>query len=237
MELNTSGMITLLNKTMFHREFPPSNEIKSVPRGTDKIQNTRDIIEEAVKTTNYFLAKKSKGSGRNIKLRVASRSDADHVLNLVKGLASFEKAVEEVIVSSNTYRRDGCGVKNPIFHCILVESLNDESNSSQIVGMGLFYFGYSALHGGRYLFLEDLFIEKQYRGLGCGTYMLSCLAEISLKTGCFRFVWQVLDWNVSAIEFYKTIGATMCTDLITLRLNYDRICESAIQFTSMQCNE
>lgn len=217
-------MTALLSNTEFHQESPPpSHENKSHPPCIKSALNTGDIIREVLGTANSALTNETEGSAKSIRLRVANENDADHVLNLVKGLAVFEKAAEEVIVTSDIYKRDGCGIRHPIFHCILVESLDSETHSSRVVGMGLFYFGYSALHGGRYLFLEDLFIEKEYRGLGCGTCIMSSLADIAIKTGCFRFVWQVLEWNMPAIQFYKHIGATVCSDLSTLRLNYEQI--------------
>ncbi len=160
-----------------------------------------------------------------IQFRRATTSDADSILNLVHGLATYEKASHEVSVRSSTYVRD-----DPLFDCLLVEVVSvDPKNlvasskcSSKVVGMGFFYLGY-AMSTGKYLYLEDLFIEHQYRGYGCGKALMYCLSDIALQLDCNRFVWQALDWNSPALDFYDSIGAKTCNGLKTLRLDQERI--------------
>merc|ERR1712038_586782 len=157
-----------------------------------------------------------------IQLRRSSASDANSILQLVHGLASYEKASHEVSVTPSTYVRD-----DDLFQCILIEVMTEdpEKNSSRkVVGMGFFYLGH-AISSGKYLYLEDLFIEPEYRGLGCWKAMMYCLTEISMALGCHRFVWQALDWNAPALNFYGSIGAKICNGLKTVRLDQGKIDE------------
>lgn len=233
LELNTDGMTSFLTK-MKWEQGSPSCSAKEVSKTDARFmsfsQTIPNVIDHALSIGNDFLKSKTEANGNAIRLRRATTaSDAKHILNLVKGLAEFEHAADEVSVTAPIYQRDGCGSQHPMFYCILVESsfLGDSSSVGSwknVVGMGLFYFGYDASTGGTYLYLEDLYIEKDHRGVGCGTCIMSCLADISLKTNCVRLVWQALEWNAPAIKFYTdTIGANVCKDLWTVRLNHDRI--------------
>lgn len=184
--------------------------------------------EHTKPTTESFDAKqvietvlsKFRNDQHALKLRRASSDDSNTIFNLVKGLALYEKAADQVSINPSIYQRDGGGM-NPIFHCVLVESCKNGGDPS-VVGMAFFYFGLSA-SSGKYLYLEDLFIKEDFRGLGCGKTIMSCLAEISLKLDCNNFIWQALDWNTPALSFYKMIGAKVCRGLVTTRLNKDMI--------------
>lgn len=150
-------------------------------------------------------------------------NDAKAILKLVNGLALYENALDEVHINESIYQIDGNGNgNNPLFHCILLEKA-DDGNCSVVVGMGFFYFGYSIEYNGRFLWLEDLFIEEKYRDNGFGKAIMYVLAGISKETACERFVWQALDWNTPALNFYDSIGANVCQGLMTLRLDKDQI--------------
>ncbi len=153
-------------------------------------------------------------------------NDAKSILKLVNGLALYEKALDEVHVNESIYQMDGNGNgngNNPLFHCILLNKVDDDNDCSVVVGMGFFYFGHSMEYNGRFLWLEDLFIEEKYRGNGFGKAIMYVLAGISKVIGCERFVWQALDWNTPALKFYDSIGANICQGLMTLRLDKDQI--------------
>eukprot|EP01083_Nonionella_stella_P234930 826612_1 len=172
-----------------------------------------------------------------MRLRRATGSDAESILKLVQGLALYEKASHEVSVTAAIYRRDGDGDddddddRSPLFHCILVEAVTTTKStehglkdkySIKVVGMGFWYLGYS-LDSGKYLYLEDLFIEPEYRGCGCGKALMYSLADIALNLSCNRFLWQALKWNTPALGFYNSIGAKVYEGLMTLRLDQDKI--------------
>jgi len=103
--------------------------------------------------------------------------------------------------------------------CILVESETTDRNF-EAVGFGFFFFNYSTWTG-RGLYLEDLHINHDKRGLGGGKAVMKSLAKIALKTGCERFTWQAIDWNKNAFEFYESIGASVLKEWITLRMTAD----------------
>ncbi len=191
----------------------------------DQILLKMNTIFDCCRLTNGPDADNTRNEYTRIRFREATASDADSILNLVHGLASYEKASHEVSVRSSIYVRD-----DPLFECILVEVISGDPNnivtssscSSKVVGMGFYYLGY-ALSSGKYLYLEDLFIEHEYRGYGCGKALMYCLAEICMKLGCSRFVWQALDWNSPALNFYDSIGAITCNGLKTVRLGQENI--------------
>jgi GNAT superfamily N-acetyltransferase len=73
------------------------------------------------------------------------------------------------------------------------------------------------------LYLEDLFVWPRFRGKGIGKALLVHLARVALKNNCGRFVWQVLDWNTPAIDFYKSLGATIMKEWLTMRVTGDAL--------------
>lgn len=186
-----------------------------------KIDESFYIPEDDVKTIQMILKQRntilSTSNDTQATLYLAGQTDADSIFDLVNGLAIYEKAQDEVAVTSEIYQRDGCLVNHAIFHCILVKIHQDDKEV--VVGMGFFYFGYDIENGGRYLYLEDLFIQEEYRGKGYGKAVMTCLAEIAIKCKCSRFVWQALAWNTPALNFYEKIGAKICKGLRTVRLN------------------
>jgi len=184
-----------------------------------------DVVNTVLSEMNSTTACKDDGNDKKqiMKLRLAQREDAASIFKLVNGLAVYEKAANEVAVTSEIYKRDGCGTDHPIFHCILVELQDTNCDQLRVVGMGFFYLGYGVCNGGKYLYLEDLFIEEEYRGRGCGKSIMLSLADIASRSCCSRFVWQALDWNTPALKFYQAIGANICDGLVTVRLNEDQI--------------
>jgi GNAT superfamily N-acetyltransferase len=86
------------------------------------------------------------------------------------------------------------------------------------VGFALYYFTYSTFLGRPTLYLEDLFVLPEERGNGAGTTLLRELAKISLKRGCGRMEWTVLDWNTPSIRFYRKLGAKLRKEWILTRL-------------------
>lgn len=156
----------------------------------------------------------SNGSSERVKLHLATANDLHHVERLVDGLAVYEKEVGGIHVNSNHYRFDGFEGEVPLFKCLLLENRKD----NHICGMAFFCFGYD-LENGRFLYLEDLFIEKEHRGSGAGSLLMTTLASVAKSTGCTSFRWQALDWNTPALTFYDKIGAKVLEGLLTTRFN------------------
>lgn len=146
-----------------------------------------------------------------IHIREAKKSDVPFILQMIKALAEYERAPQEVTITEAQLLADGFSV-SPHFNCLILES--DEKP----VGFALFYYRYSTWKG-KTLFLEDLFVQPEYRGLGLGKKAMIHIAGIAEQTGCVRFEWQVLDWNQPAIDFYKSLGAALMPEWVTCRLD------------------
>ena len=131
----------------------------------------------------------------NVIIRNGLKADVPAIMGLVKELAIYEKAENEVSNSIEQMETDGFG-ENPIFQFIVAE-LNGE-----VIGMSLYYFRYSTWKGKR-LYLEDYIITEKYRGIGAGKLLFDATIFQAHKTNCTGMMWQVLDWNESAINFYK----------------------------------
>jgi GNAT superfamily N-acetyltransferase len=134
----------------------------------------------------------------NFTIRKGTKEDIPAAYNLIIELAIFEKEPDAVTNTIEKMYVDGFG-ENPIF-CFYVAE-----HKSEIVGMALYYFRYSTWKGKR-LFLEDLIVTKSYRGKGLGELLLTKIIAEAKNTNCTGAMWQVLDWNEPAINFYNKFG-------------------------------
>jgi len=134
-------------------------------------------------------------------IRKGKPADVPQVFSLIKELALYEKAPDEVDNTVEQMLLDGFG-EHPIYHFFVAES-----QENFIVGLALYYFRYSTWKGRR-MYLEDLIVTEAHRGQGLGKRLFEAVMEEAKATHCSGMVWQVLDWNESAIEFYKRYGAT-----------------------------
>ncbi|SNT19915.1 Ribosomal protein S18 acetylase RimI [Ekhidna lutea] len=130
-----------------------------------------------------------------IKVRKGRKEDLPKILELIKELALYEKALEQVKNSVTQMEVDGFG-DNPVFGFIVAEE------SDTIIGTSIYYYRYSTWKGKR-LYLEDLVVTESRRGDGAGKLLFDATLEIGRKTNCTGMMWQVLDWNEPAINFYK----------------------------------
>ncbi|MBC7426940.1 MAG: GNAT family N-acetyltransferase [Bacteroidia bacterium] len=133
-------------------------------------------------------------------IRKGEKKDMKAVLDLIQELAAFEKEPNAVEVSASDLERDGFG-NYPLFHTFVAEV--DE----QIVGIALYYYRYSTWKG-KTVYLEDLLVTENFRKQGVGSGLLNMVLEHAKSINCQRVSWQVLDWNESAINFYKKFNAT-----------------------------
>jgi len=194
------------------------------------------VIQECITSINKSMRLQQKTSSYEpyLQLRLAEERDTSSIVTLVRGLAMYEKAAEEVIVSAATYCRD-LGGDSPLCYCLLLEVVtptattdeekDDDKTSTTTttvdIGYGFWYLGYTINSPSQYLYLEDLYITTEYRGRGGGTAIMYCLAEIALSLDCVDFQWQALDWNTPALDFYERMGASVKDGLLTLRLDQD----------------
>ena len=145
-------------------------------------------------------------------IRKGEKADLPDAFRLIKELALFEKAPEEVTNTIEMMEEDGFGA-NPIYGFIVAE------DKGEIVGMSMYYYRYSTWKGKR-LYLEDLIVTEKARGTGIGKDLLDRTVEIAKETNCTGVMWQVLDWNTPAIDFYKKYGASLDEEWINCNLNF-----------------
>lgn len=146
-------------------------------------------------------------------LRKAERKDCEEMMKLVRELAEFERAPEEVTVSLQHFIESGFG-KNPVWEAFVVEV------DGEIVGMSLFYIRYSTWKGTR-LYLEDLIVRERYRGHGLGKILFEKSIEYGKEQGHSGMLWQVLDWNEPAINFYKKYDAKFDSEWINASIEFN----------------
>jgi GNAT superfamily N-acetyltransferase len=107
--------------------------------------------------------------------------------------------------------RDGFG-PNPFYYCLIAEQ------EGRPAGFALYFFNYSTWVGRPGIYLEDIYVEPEFRGLGIGKALLKRVAAIAVENNCRRFQWEVLDWNTSAIEFYRAMGAEFLDEWRNVRI-------------------
>ena len=146
-----------------------------------------------------------------INIRRATKEDICLVRDLVMELAIFEKAPEEVTSSLADYVQEGFS-DNPLFTANLIY-LNDE-----LAGFSLWYYRFSTWKGRRF-YLEDLYIKEAYRGKGLGKKLIIEAIEEAKRMKCTGMMWQVLDWNQPAIDFYNTLGVKMDAGWLNVHLD------------------
>jgi GNAT superfamily N-acetyltransferase len=146
-----------------------------------------------------------------INIRRATKEDIGLVRDLVMELAIFEKAPEEVTSSLADYVQEGFS-DNPLFTANLIY-LNDE-----LAGFSLWYYRFSTWKGRRF-YLEDLYIKEVFRGKGLGRKLINEAIEEAKRMKCTGMMWQVLDWNQPAIDFYNTLGVKMDAGWLNVHLD------------------
>jgi GNAT superfamily N-acetyltransferase len=144
-------------------------------------------------------------------LRFAGEADAESILDLIRGLAEFEKLSHEVVADADTLRRFLFGGQRA------AEVLIAEYEGHP-AGFALFFHNFSTFLGRPGIYIEDLFVRPEFRGKGIGREVLAFLARLAVERGCGRLEWAVLDWNTRAIAFYERLGARPMDDWTVFRL-------------------
>jgi len=146
----------------------------------------------------------------NMEIRKGTKADIPFALNLVKELATYEKAPNEVEVTIEEMTEWGFGSDKQFDFFVALE---DEV----IVGLALYYYKYSTWKG-KCLFLEDIIVTESQRGKGLGKLLFDKVVQVSKEQKVRRMEWQVLDWNTPAIEFYKKYDATLDGEWVNCKL-------------------
>ena len=145
-------------------------------------------------------------------LRAATPADIPQILTFIKGLALYERAPHEVTATPEGLLRDGFGPQ-PFYHCLIAE------DDGAPAGFALFFFNYSTWKGQPGVYLEDLYVEPEFRGRGIGKALLKRVAAFAVDRGCQRLQWEVLDWNTPAIDFYRAMGAEFLDEWRNVRIS------------------
>jgi len=134
----------------------------------------------------------------NIIVRKAVKTDCERLMELVQELAVFEKAPQELTVTLDHFEKSGFG-ESPVWWAFVAEI------NGIVQGFALYYIRYSTWKGQR-MYLEDILISEEFRGKGIGKLVFDKLKEEAKEKKLNGIVWQVLDWNEPAINFYKKNG-------------------------------
>ncbi len=150
--------------------------------------------------------------------RYAKETDVALILDFIKGLAEYEKMLDEVIATEDL-------LKEWIFEKKKAEVIFALEDGKE-VGFALFFHNFSTFLGRAGIYLEDLFGKPEYRGKGYGKGLLKKLAQIAVERGCGRLEWWCLDWNKPSIDFYLSLGAEPMDEWTTYRIageNLDKL--------------
>jgi GNAT superfamily N-acetyltransferase len=136
----------------------------------------------------------------DFQIRRAKKEDCPAMLDLIRELALYEKAPDEVTVNPLHFEESGFG-DSPVWWAFVVENAE-----KKVIAFSLYYIRYSTWKG-QVMYLEDILVTEALRGKGIGKMLIERLIEEAREKGFKRMTWQVLDWNEPAINFYKKFGA------------------------------
>jgi GNAT superfamily N-acetyltransferase len=154
--------------------------------------------------------------------RFATQKDIPLILQFIKELAAYENMSEDVVATEE----------------LLEETLFIQKKAEVILGVyqqqpvafALFFHNYSTFLGKPGIYLEDLYVKEEVRGLGFGKKLLSFLAALAVERNCGRLEWSCLDWNEPSINFYKQMGSVPMDEWTVYRLQGESLKSLAMQF-------
>lgn len=146
-----------------------------------------------------------------VEIRSATPADAGIIYGFIRALAEYEKLLDEVDATEDDVAQALFG-DNPRAFCDIAEA------DGRPVGFALWFYNYSTFRGRHGIYLEDLFVVPEARGLGAGKALLRRLAQRCQEEELARLEWSVLDWNAPSIAFYDSLGASAQSEWIVRRL-------------------
>ena len=155
-------------------------------------------------------------------IRRASPTDVPLILELIRGLAEYERLAHEVTATE-------AGLRQALFDASPGAEVVIAESGGEPVGFALFFHNFSTFVGKRGLYLEDLFVKPAWRGKGVGRQLLAHLARLAVERDCGRLEWAVLDWNEPAIRFYRGLGAQPMHDWTVFRVAGDALHQLAAE--------
>jgi GNAT superfamily N-acetyltransferase len=152
----------------------------------------------------------------SVTIRVAHPADVPLIVQFIRELAEYERLLDHVEATEDDLRRDLFG-ENPRAFCEIAEL------DGAPVGFALWFYNYSTFKGRAGIYVEDLFVRPEARGVGAGKALLRRLAQRCVEADLGRLEWAVLDWNAPSIAFYDSLGAAAMNDWIVRRLTGDKL--------------
>jgi GNAT superfamily N-acetyltransferase len=152
----------------------------------------------------------------NFKIRTATRSDVPVILSFIRKLADYERLSHQVVADEK----------------LLADSLFGRRRTAEVaigyykrapVGFVLFFHNYSTFLGRSGIYIEDLFVDEEFRRRGFGGALLRHVAKIAAQRNCGRLEWSVLDWNEPAIQFYRNLGAQPMSEWTVFRVTGENL--------------
>jgi GNAT superfamily N-acetyltransferase len=168
-------------------------------------------VVAALASIRAFCENPAMPSDTDLQIRPAKQSDAPLVLEFIRKLAEYGDISSEATVTESDVRASLFG-ERPVAEAILAYV------GSEPAGFAVYSFTFSSFMGKPGIFVEDLFVEHQFRGRGVGKALLLTLARLGRERGCGRLEWSVLNWNEQAMEFYQELGAVPMDEWTTFRL-------------------
>ncbi|HEU0301413.1 MAG TPA: GNAT family N-acetyltransferase [Longimicrobium sp.] len=162
----------------------------------------------------------SAGARGGVLIRPAVEADVPLILRFIRELAEYERLVHEVVATEERLRATLFGAR-PAAEVVIAE------DGGEPLGFALFFHNYSTFLAQPGIYLEDLYVRPEARGRGIGRALLAHLARLARERGCGRLEWWVLDWNESAIRFYRSLGAQPMDDWTVFRLTGDPLARLA----------
>ena len=159
----------------------------------------------------------------NFYLHFANQGDTPLILDFIRELAEYENLSHEVVATEDELKKNLFGEHR--YAEVILGIYKDRP-----AGFALFFHNFSTFLGKPGLYLEDLYVKPDYRGLGLGSTLLAYLAQLAVERGCGRLEWWVLDWNEPAISFYKKLGAQPMDEWTVYRLTGKSLKKTAERF-------
>ncbi len=156
-------------------------------------------------------------------LRFATADDVPVILELIKELADYEKLSHEIVATEEMLRKSLFG-ERPVAEVIIADYL------TKPVGFSLFFHNFSTFLGRPGIYIEDIYIKPEHRGMGIGKTILSYLATLAAERDCGRLEWCVLDWNINALNFYNDLGVQAMDEWTVFRISGDTLSNLSGEF-------